>query len=92
MQQHLNKASAAKRLLDDPAFRASTESLEASIVAQLKKTQLDGKASTQEYVLELVRLLQTGARYQTLLWNQVDAGKLADRSLEQKKAFRSGGI
>ena len=94
MNEHVNRASKAQRLLEDPAFAESTEALERAIVAKLKETQLDGSEATERHVLELVRLLQTGARYSRLLWNQVDAGKLASHELERKsrKPWARGGI
>ena len=87
-----NQSSGAQRLLDDPAFQDSTQSIERQIVDKLKTTLLDGKPETERYILELVRTLQSGARYQRLLWNQVDAGKLEDHALEQKARWRKGGI
>lgn len=87
-----NKPAEAQRLLDDPAFQDSTQSVERSIVDKLKTTLLDGKPETERYILELVRTLQSGARYQRLLWQQVDAGKLQEHALEQKKRFKKGGF
>lgn len=86
----INRAKAAERLLDDPAFRDATESIERSIIDKLKSIQLDGKPETERYVLELVRCLQASARQSRWLWTQVEHGKLAEHELDKRKAFRKG--
>ena len=87
---HANRAAHAQRLLDDPAYIEASQAIERKIVTQLKATQLDGKAETERYLLELVRTLQAHDRYQRLLWATIDAGKVADNMVEKKKLFRSG--
>ena len=89
---HLKRAADAERLLNDPAFIAATTAIETQTIKHLKETQLDGKPETERYVMELVRILQSGTRFQRLLWQHIDSGKLADDALERKRAFRKGGI
>jgi hypothetical protein len=87
---HSKRATDAQRLLDDPAFRESSELLEKGIIDRLKQTQLDGKVETERYILELVRTLQSAHRYQRLLWNAVEAGVVQDAALDRKTAFKRG--
>ncbi len=89
---YTTKGANAQRLLDDPAFRESAESLERQIVDRLKSTHLDGSEATERYVLELVRCLQSSERFSKLLWSQVAHGKLEQHELEKKRVFRKGGI
>jgi uncharacterized alpha-E superfamily protein len=87
---HTNRAANAKRLLEDPVFIEAGEAIERKILGNLKSAQLDGKADTERYVLELVRMIQAHDRYQRLLWATVDAGKVADDLVERKRMFRGG--
>jgi hypothetical protein len=73
-------ASQALEALSDPAER-----VEAQLIAQLADTQLDGTPETEAYLLELVRTLQAGRRYQKFLWTQVNHGKLESAALERKE-------
>jgi hypothetical protein len=92
VSSYISRGANAQRLLDDPAFRDSSDALERQIVEKLKSVQLDGTEATERYVLELVRCLQSAARFSKLLWSQVENGKLQEHELERKKLFRKGGI
>ena len=85
-------ATAAERLLLDPAYTTATTALREELVKSLENAALDGSHEGEQHVLELVRMLQMGNRYQSLLSRMIDHGKLSDHELERKARYQSAGM
>ena len=82
----------AERLLTDPAFIEATSGLREAIVKQIESLELGGSEAKESHAIELIRLLQTGKKYQRLLSAMAEFGRLKESDLERKKRFRMAGL
>ena len=75
----------AEQLLNNVAFRRAQESIEATIIKQLKECPLDGKAATDRRRVELTLSLKMAEYYKAALREMITSGKVEVHRYEQKK-------
>jgi len=88
----IRDADQAQRILRELDEFGVFRAIEGETIRKLCETQLDGKAETERYVLELVRVLQANHRQRRFLSKTVEYGRLDADNLERRRKFKAGGI
>ena len=75
------------RLLSDPLFTDMVAIVDERIISNLRDAEMNGDPKEQAYVLELVRMLQAGDRYQRML---SQAANVEEQTDDEINAIRGG--
>lgn len=80
-KSEMERAAAAKRILEDPAFTSAVVDVRAAIVATWGKTSLNDAAQREQLWL----MEQALQRVLTVLRNRITNGMIAERDVEARR-------
>lgn len=76
-KQHL--AEKAQQLLDDEVLKGAFDALEGSIIAEIKRANMNGTEDSENHIMELARKLQTTEGVKKVLRDRINNYKLAHK-------------
>ena len=83
-------AGEAEMLLNNPIFKRACQQVETEIMRQIQETNFDGSKSAERYREKLNLLLYCQGRYKSIINQTIQAGKVAEASIQRGNVFKKG--
>ena len=83
-------AGEAEMLLNNPIFKRACKQIEVEIMRQIQESKFDGSEGAERYREKLNLLLYCQGRYKGIINQTIQAGKVAEASIQRGNLFKKG--